>query len=344
MNWIKNVALAVLSCMFFLILFEVVLSFLPVSSVTRIKPLSSVDDAFAVSSTPNAVLSFSKEWSFQNVQYRKTNNLGFFSDYDYVNTDPILAIGDSYVEAVQVPFPKTFHQVLADAIKHEIYNIGISGAPLSQYEAYLSEACRRFTPRKVIFTIVGNDFDESLYESRKRNGFFHYRNGELTPTPYEIGFLRRVANQSSLIKYVYFNLNLAGMFRPLIPDVGAGESNGAKQSRTSNSTMAPQAPDAVIESTGRFLTGVGTYCVKNDDIILAVDANRPAVYSGGRTSKAFEYFIGEALKQGFNVVNLHEIFAADYSKNKTRFEFPLEGHWNQYAHDLVARSLVKYFQ
>ena len=48
------------------------------------------------------------------------------------------------MEAVQVPFSETFHQQIANKLEEKVYNIGLSGAPLSQYHAYTNEICERY--------------------------------------------------------------------------------------------------------------------------------------------------------------------------------------------------------
>ena len=77
---------------------------------------------------------------------------------------------------------------------------------MSQYEAYVSQICKEFKPQKIIISVIGNDFNESLYESRARSGFFHYhKNGKLLPTYYDVSLFRKFANKSNLIRYLYFH-------------------------------------------------------------------------------------------------------------------------------------------
>jgi len=61
-----------------------------------------------------------------------------------------------------VPQDKSFHGLLQDELvdKCNVYSFGMSGAPLSQYVAWMKHANRNYTPFIFVFNIIGNDFDE----------------------------------------------------------------------------------------------------------------------------------------------------------------------------------------
>ena len=95
-----------------------------------------------------------------------------------------------------------------------MYNIGISGAPLSQYHAYTNEICKRYKPKNILILIIPNDLRQSLKKHRIRNGWFHYdENNLLKVTTYEISWYRSLANKSSLVRYLYFNLRVGSLYR-----------------------------------------------------------------------------------------------------------------------------------
>lgn len=84
---------------------ELVFRFLPVNEGARPQ---AVDQEHPVRSLePNRTFVCSADWNFAIVNRVRTNNLGFVNDQDYVTDppSPLLAlIGDSYVEALMVPF------------------------------------------------------------------------------------------------------------------------------------------------------------------------------------------------------------------------------------------------
>ena len=148
---LKDVSGYALGTLVVLLVLEFTLSFFPVNSAIRTELLNSEASPFDVAAKKDANFSFSTMWNFINPQWRKTNNLGFFSDYDYEeNFEGYIIVGDSQVEAVQVPFSETFHQQIANKLEEKVYNIGLSGAPLSQYHAYTNEICERYQLVKLL--------------------------------------------------------------------------------------------------------------------------------------------------------------------------------------------------
>ena len=103
------------------------------------------------------------------------------------------------------------------------YAFAQSGVPLSQYVAYAQHACAVYRPQKLVVVVVGNDFDESVFEHRLRDGIYHlyplpdgsfdYR---FTPLP-EPGPIERVLRHSALALYLARNVGITNMvdwFRP----------------------------------------------------------------------------------------------------------------------------------
>ena len=72
-----------------------------------VRPRLSIPAHSVRSLEPNRTFLWSAGWNFAIVNRVHTNNLGFVNDQDYVvgQPGPLLAlIGDSYVEALMVPF------------------------------------------------------------------------------------------------------------------------------------------------------------------------------------------------------------------------------------------------
>jgi hypothetical protein len=89
----------------------------------------------------------------------------------------------------------------------------MSGAPLSQYLAWLSYARDAYTPDAAIITVVGNDFDESHIKYALRDGFYHYTEDKdgtlrLRMTEYNPSLLRTLALKSALVRYLFFHLRV----------------------------------------------------------------------------------------------------------------------------------------
>ena len=116
---------------------------------------------------------------------------------------PLLAIvGDSYVEALMVPYAQTLYGRLAKKLAGQlrVYSFGASGAPLSQYLIWARHAVREYGARAVVINLVGNDFDESYIAYNKGPGWWVYAPGpdgtlHLELIEYRPGWLRSVAHQ-----------------------------------------------------------------------------------------------------------------------------------------------------
>ena len=48
-----------------------------------------------------------------------------------------------------------------------------------------------------------------------------------------------------------------------------------------------------------------------------------------------------AAKHGIELLDLQGVFEKDYAENGRPFEFVHDGHWNAYAHELVAKHLAR---
>lgn len=101
--------------------------------------------------TPDREFTWSRDWNFSVVNTVRVNNAGFVSDVDYEADAPgplLAVIGDSYVEAVMVPFRQTCAGRLATMLEPaaRAYAFGMSGAPLSRYLAWARHAREAYRP------------------------------------------------------------------------------------------------------------------------------------------------------------------------------------------------------
>ncbi len=113
------------------------------------------------------------------------NSAGFF-DNDYAFEKPqgiyrIVFIGDSYVEALQVPLAGTFHKILEaslnqqarsegeSSLKYQVIALGNSGAGQRENQRVLKKLATRYHPDMVVMTLCSNDFcddDPLLHDER----------------------------------------------------------------------------------------------------------------------------------------------------------------------------------
>lgn len=357
---------------------ELAMRLFPVADPPRVSAVDAARPVFHFE--PDQRYLWSIGWDFAVVNRGRTNDSGFVNDQDYVRDreKPLLAvIGDSYVEALMVPFAHTLHGRLAGALAGQVrvFSLAASGAPLSQYLIWAQHARDRFRPDGLAVVVVGNDFDESLAWYRTGPGFRHFieaPGGDLTLT--RIDYLPSVANRlvrrSALARYLAFNLlahtralefgrALAARFVPRAQAAATAPSQ--PRADTAPTSAAPRyigntAADADAARIADSLRALDAFLAQLPAraglpaarIALIVDALRPQLYAGPAAVDAVRdaYFpqmrkalIERARRAGFEVLDLHPAFAAAYRQHAQRFEFETDFHWNAAGHRVAAELL-----
>jgi hypothetical protein len=168
-----------------LLVAEVVLRFLPRNELPPLLAVNAANPLLRF--TPRQTFTYTRGWDFSLVTRGRTNNLGFVNDQDYDSTaaTPLLAIvGDSFIEALMVPYAQTLQGRLAALAgsRARVYSFGVSGAPLSHYLVEADYARATFHPSAYVVLVVGNDFDESLLQPGLRPGLWRTASRCTEPT------------------------------------------------------------------------------------------------------------------------------------------------------------------
>ena len=344
-----------------LLLAEGICRILPVSTGVRALPVNASTPIFRFE--PDREYVYSTAWNFSIVNRGRTNNEGFVNNQDYAASDarPLLAvIGDSYVEALMVPYSNTLHGRLQRCVEGtgRVYSFAASGAPLSQYLAWAEHAKSRFTPSAMAFVIVGNDFDESLAKYKSAPGFHYFRetmDGKLTLKRYDYtpSRLRKIARSSAFIRYlvlnVHFHSQLAAVWDRLIRPARADNApayvgNSSSSTNTQRMRDSMRAIEAFFDELPRR-AGLST-----SRIVFIMDGIRPQLYQGkealNQVRNAYfprmrDYFIHEARQRGYPVVDLQPTFLSTHKNTGAKFEFDDDAHWNSLGHSLAAQALAK---
>lgn len=348
------VASMALSLVAFLLLLELGFRLLPVNEGLRGLSVDEQNPVFRF--TPHRESVYSRGWNFSIVNRVRTNNYGFINDHDYAPalTTPLLAvIGDSFVEAVMVPFAQTGVARLADSVgaAGRVYGFGTSGSSLSQYLAYARYVRDTFHPTALTVVIVGNDFDESLRTYKNEPGLHYFAEspgGELTLTRLDrpVPWWRDLVGGSSLAMYLYVNLEIRDVWKRFA--YRPGQSAISRPRFVGNTAAEATAErvadsDRVIDAFLRQLPGMAGLPVSR--IALVVDAPRPELYDASALEAVSDsYFsimrahlIDRARAGGFEVVDMQPAFLADYAQRRLRFEYPDDNHWNGTGHEVFAR-------
>jgi hypothetical protein len=341
---------------------EGVLRFLPVNTGLRSVATNAAQPVFHF--TPNHRFVFSQGWDLAMANEGWVNNAGFVNDQDYQHSGPPMlgVVGDSYVEALMVPYPKTLQGRLADrtGARARVYSFAASGAPLSQYLAFARHAVRDWGASALVIVVIGNDFDESLASVKQGPGFFHYVQAadgalHLDLTAYAPNPLARIAVNSALVRYLVFNLKAGeawdmlrqwgrerGFVSPAVAATtpSAFEGNTSAESSSSRLRASEQAVTAFFRDLPEW-SGLPP-----DRILFVVDGIRypPAADHGPRQSyfvRMRDYFMAQATAKGYEVIDVDPVFFAHAERTGDRLEYPRDGHWNPTAHGLVAEMVER---
>lgn len=346
----------------FLILAEIVLRFLPVSEGLRTRAVTA-EQPLALFE-PDDDLLWSRDWNFSIVNRQRVNRQGFANRYDYdaPAATPVLAVvGDSFIQASMVPFDETLHGRLEHEAREthggrfRVYSFAAAGAPLSQYLAYARHAQDHYNVKGMIFTIIGNDFDESLPRYRYERRFHQFRdNGDgdyelAPPRGHADSTLRNLARHSALVRYLYLNVELSGVWRELrrltARDADAQAFVGNTSSDMSDERLA-DSRDAV-DAFLRLLPDYSGLPAQN--VAFVVDSPRRELYGlerlddlGDSYFKVMrEYFMQQARERGYEVIDMAPEFFERHRKAGVVFEFPTDGHWNGEGHRAAFDSVVR---
>ncbi|MDB9803280.1 hypothetical protein OAC25_01285 [Candidatus Thioglobus sp.] len=221
-----------------------------------------------------------------------------------------------------------------------------SGAPLSQYLAYLRFASNEFNHKASIVNIVNNDFDESLtkYKSSPGHHFFSQTNKSCS----NMDLIRNDFNGHSVIvnivkssAFIRYMVLTAGVKWSSIKRILNGEKVDYRFNQIQNQTVINDSKCAVDEFF-RNLPKLSN--LTPDRVLFILDAPRPEIYSEKNNSNLYfnimrEYFSGKAAKLGYEVLDLKGLFSKDFKKNSKKFEFTIDAHWNEYGHSVVAKGV-----
>jgi GDSL-like Lipase/Acylhydrolase family len=267
----------------------------------------------------------------------------------------VAVVGDSYVEALQVPHDRSVGERLAAELSRgaepvEVYRFGISAAPLSQYLLMVEREVARYKPDWIVVVLIHNDFPESLnpLAGRYTSSFLKVRVAEgrvveIAPRPWRPGltdWIRRTAT----MRYLYYRLHfpIEAWRDWLIPRARAGTDRFS--ANVDIDAVLRQMPDIAAATDHLFGRLLAVARGSGAGLLLAMDGDRQSIYAGAREARALALntmAADLARKHGIAFVDLHSAFSADWRANGTRFEHPSDNHWNEHAHAVAAHAVAR---
>ena len=338
-----------------LILLEGVLYFFPVSDGLWRAPVNKKHPVFHY--VPNRTITWSQDWNFDLVNKIHINNEGFVNNQDYdpsAKTPLVAVIGDSYVQASLVPYPQTFFGRLSHEFegKGRIYTFGASASGLSQYLIWAQYARDRYHPKEFIISLFGNDFVESLcsYHAVKEGIYCFNKdvqgNAQFERDDYHPGKLQKILQSTRLGRYLWGNCNIKATLlnlKDMWQEKKRYASNAAFDVKEQEMNDYRWTVDVFLDKLPE-MTGVDPA-----HIVLLVPGFRPEMYDVEQLkevqasvwAKMRAYIFEQAKKRNIQTLDLHPYFMENYAKDKTRFEFSADNHWNTKAHEVITDAIIK---
>ena len=257
----------------------------------------------------------------------------------------IAVIGDSYVEAFHVNNDESFPALLNKKNNAAVMSFGFSGAPLSQYLNMSRYVNKVFDPDVLIFTLVHNDFDESL---RKYNPLPYFMTfdisqdsvvTEIPATSYTQSLSSSVWKKSAFLRYLIFNLKIVNIIQNF--------RAGVKKKVEANIVV-----DEDPKRKQEVATVIDYFCSQlikenpNKKIVFIMDAPRVQIYNNTLHNCKVCYLneLVETATHKYNIplIDMIEPLKENFAAHKKLFNSLLDGHWNAYGHQVVADTLHKF--
>jgi hypothetical protein len=264
----------------------------------------------------------------------------------------IAVVGDSYVEALQVPSDASLAEDLERELPGvEVFRYGMSGAPLSQYLHMARRAALPAHPDVLVVLLVHNDFDESYREvpGMFTRSFLKLRLDaedqvqELPPTPYVQSLTSHIRNMSATWRYLAYGRQLRfDTLRRIFLRQGQDrrfEANIDISDLKQREELDRRAARYLFSRLKAESATVGAR------LLLVMDGVRASIEAGVPTAPDGAYRLNrlaeeEAAGLGIPLLDLHPVFATDFKAQHKPLAFPTDGHWNAHAHAVAAHAVA----
>lgn len=315
---------------------ETVLRLLPVHSGIRMAESGAHNEYAGYRPLQPYVYSFG--WSLANTRRGTTNRDGFVHSKDIADGANVLVTGDSFIESSMLDYEDTVQGHL-DAALGKVYAVAASGNGLADSLVL----ARHFLPlthaRTMVLFVEPFDIRDIGKRTGRGHNYFAFDDGRVSVrhNPYMESAFKEAVLRSALLRYTYYNLKVPDWVASLTPSATAGgnpaEMAAARQARR----------DAALDY---FLAELKTLQQQYQTrFVFLVDGDREAIYSRGRKAAWLgderAALLARLHAGGYDVADMQQVFARHWNRYGERLDFlPMDGHWNQVAHELAARQLL----
>jgi len=289
-------------------------------------------------------------------EYR-INDQGWNSPYDYGDAPPdnafrVAVVGDSYVEAIQVDFDKSFPYLLERQVNGEdpgkyvhVRSYGHSGANLTQYYKVAAHVLTSYKPDLLIVNVVHNDFPEIFEEYSRIDNWALRDSGDALvfrePRRSPRYWLKRILSKSAVVRYAVINLKILERF--------AGLKRMLKGTRPSIANFNANGVDSMVKATKtrrgvNFLLDEFRMLALETQILFLIDGDRSTIYRGRNPYQSPLYQLNELLltlaeERNIAVIDMTAPFLKDWQLYGQGFDWPRDYHWNERGHEVVSSTI-----
>lgn len=355
----KNLVLVTLpSLLLLFLLLELIFRFLIPASAFPVGYFEEETAIFKFNSNPQTGTFTAGKFAQQRGNWT-INNHGWNSpiNYDDRSSDDrkrIAVIGDSYVEAIQVDSDKTFTSILQDSLQAvaDVYAFGKSGAPFSQYlylSRYLNE---RYNPDVFVFTLIHNDFAESIYTDNPNQRVWMTLDLSDTtdiqevmpqddPFTLENNTWKKLLVKSAFVRYLYYNLRAYELVVNWRTKQATYNANVEVDELKAARGEVKLAIDYICQQLQKELVEQGK------EVVFVMTASLQDIHANRTLDESNIWFLHEMMaaasaKYNISYVDLSYPLQRDFKENNLPFHSPYDGHWNEYGHQKVAAILYPY--
>jgi hypothetical protein len=260
------------------------------------------------------------------------------------NSPRIILIGDSYVDALQVDVDKSFVSIMEKELGKnfpiEVFGMGYYGSPLSQYLSVMRDAIR-YSPDLIVVSLIHNDFDESLVKNKDQPYFLQFEkiNNEFIPREPQdtLSKVKRILSKSATVRFIYLNLQVNRLFQKSNDDV-----NDNIEANVDTRILDKDYVDNELRPIAHHVfREMQLLALANDfELLFIMDASRERIYKNNPDLNSLNKMVSSLTEEmGIDFIDLTALFEDDFSRNKNKFEFDIDHHWNSYAHKLIGKYL-----
>ena len=268
----------------------------------------------------------------------------------------IAEVGDSFVEALQVPPDVSLAENLERELGAgtEVFRYGMSGAAISQFLHIVRRVALTAHPDVLVVLMVHRDFGESYRHvpGMYTRSFLRLHLGqdgsveEIQPNPYDQGFISHIRNLSATWRFLVYGRQvrfdaLRLLFLPQekqpryqgnvdVSGLAERESLDRRATAYLFGRLAAESAQAGVKLL-LVMGGVRT--------LIEADSPQAQDYDTGAL-RLNRLAAQEAARLGIPFLDLHPFFVEDFHLNRRPFAFKLDAHWNAHAHVVAAHAVA----